>query len=198
MKEILIASRNKGKIAEFREMFQTLGTAVISLDDYEKDLPEIAETGSTFHENARLKAEGICEIVGIPVLADDSGLAIDALDGSPGVYSARFAGEDASDAQNNEKVLQSMQDVAEDARVARFVCVLALAKPEEETIFTEGFCEGKILDKPVGEHGFGYDPIFQPQGFDGSMAQLTSEEKNKISHRHHALVALQRALQTEK
>src|SRR5699024_3131403 len=115
------ASRNKGKIAEFRDMFQILGTEVISLDDFKEDLPEIEETGTTFHENARLKAEGICDIVGIPVLADDSGLAIDALDGSPGVFSARFAGDDATDAKNNEKVLQLMKNVAEDARTARFV-----------------------------------------------------------------------------
>lgn len=197
MKQILIASRNKGKIAEFREMFQTLGIEVISMDDYAAELPEIEETGTTFHENARLKAEGICQIVHIPVLADDSGLAIDALDGQPGVYSARFASEHATDATNNEKVLQLMQTVDADARGARFVCVLALAKPNEATIFAEGFCQGKILDKPIGEHGFGYDPIFQPDGFDRSMAQLKSEEKNKISHRHHALKALQTILQTE-
>jgi|SRR5690625_3546256 len=187
MNELIIATKNKGKVKEFQEIFKLYGINVKSLLELDTKLPDVEETGSTFHENARLKAEEICKIVKTPVLADDSGLVIDALDGRPGVYSARYAGEPSNDKNNYEKVLQEMKGIKRNERTARFVCVLALAFPNGETIFKEGSCEGIIAEEAVGTNGFGYDPIFIPNGYDQTMAQLDESEKNKISHRYHAL-----------
>lgn len=188
---ILIATKNRGKVAEFKQLFDKFNITVESLYDLSNDIPDVEETGTTFKQNAQLKAEQIAELLNRPVIADDSGLVIDALDGAPGVYSARFAGENATDEQNNEKVLQQLIDVPEERRTARFVSVLALAIPGEATIFTEGTCEGMIGFKPLGENGFGYDPLFIPKGYTKTLAQLSSEEKNKISHRFHALTRLE-------
>lgn len=190
MERIIIASRNKGKINEFKKLFEKEGVTVISLDDLDMTIPEIEETGATFHENAKIKAETVASIVNEPVIADDSGLVVDALNGRPGVYSARYAGEPTDDVKNYEKVLDELEAVEEKNRTARFVAVLALSRPGEETLFFEGTCEGKIAYEPKGEHGFGYDPIFIPDGYDVTMAQLTEDEKNKISHRFHALERL--------
>lgn len=196
MKRIIIASRNKGKIKEFKQLFNAEGIEVLSLDDLKESIPEIEETGQTFHENAKLKAEAVASIVNEPVIADDSGLIVDALDNRPGVFSARYAGEPTDDVKNYEKVLQELADVDESKRTARFVAVLALARPGEETIYFEGACEGKIALEPKGEHGFGYDPIFIPNQYNLTMAQLSEEEKNKISHRFHALQQLKQWFRT--
>lgn len=190
MKEIIIASGNKGKIAEFRTLFKQKDIKVRSLADLTVDIPEIEETGDTFTENAQIKAETVSRIINAPVIADDSGLVVDALDGRPGVYSARYAGEETNDVKNYEKILQEMQFIDNIKRTARFVAVLALARPGESTVYFEGHCEGIIAQEASGEFGFGYDPIFIPDGFNKTMAQLSEEEKNKISHRYHALQKL--------
>lgn len=190
MKEIIIATKNKGKVNEFNQLFSLYGITVKSLLDFEGTQFDVEETGKTFLENARLKAEQISKLLQKPVLADDSGLEIDALGGDPGVYSARYAGEPTDDKRNYDKVLTEMANVKQAERNARFVCVLALAIPEKETVFKEGFCTGEIAQQPAGINGFGYDPIFIPTGFTQTMAELTEDEKNKISHRYHALIQM--------
>lgn len=195
MKALVIASKNKGKIKEFKQLFGAYGIQVKSLIDFPEGIKDVEETGTTFEANARLKAEEIAAVLGMPVLADDSGLVIHALDGRPGVYSARYAGEPTDDAKNNEKVLDEMKDIQASDRQAYFNCVLALAIPDGETIFFNGKCEGEITKVPVGENGFGYDPIFIPNGFDATMGQLKDDEKNKISHRYKALVQAQEWLE---
>lgn len=191
MKEIIIATRNQGKAVEFKQILQPYGITVHTLLDITEDLPDVEETGTTFKENAQLKAETIAELVKKPVLADDSGLSIDYLEGRPGVYSARYAGEPTNDVNNYEKVLAEMEEATDRERTARFVCVLAFAVPGDETIYKEGHCEGKITRQPIGKKGFGYDPIFIPNGYNETMAQLDVAEKNQISHRYHALQAFQ-------
>lgn len=190
MKELIIATNNKGKALEFKELFKDKDIDVYSLLDLTTTFPEVEETGTTFKENAQLKAEQICSLSQRAVLADDSGLVIDALNGQPGIYSARYAGLDKNDEANNEKVLRELQGVRDEERTARFVCVLALARPNLPTIFFNGYCEGKIAHHPKGTNGFGYDPIFIPKGYDQTMAQLPPEEKNNISHRSQAMKKL--------
>ncbi|MFV8828710.1 XTP/dITP diphosphatase [Alkalihalobacterium sp. APHAB7] len=186
MKEIIVATKNKGKVKEFDAILGELGYKVTSLFDY-PSLPEVEETGTTFAENAKLKAVTIAKVLQKPVIADDSGLIVDALDGRPGVYSARYAGEGKNDAENIKKVLEEIKGIPESARTARFHCTIALAYPDGRTECFEGNCEGKITVKPIGDHGFGYDPIMYIEEKQKTMAQLTSEEKNKISHRAKAL-----------
>lgn len=195
MKSIFIATRNKGKVNDFQKLFSNYEITVNSLLDKEVNLPEVEETGSTFEENAALKAETIASYLKTPVLADDSGLVVDALNGRPGVYSARYAGEEKNDQANLQKVLKQLEGVPEEERTARFVCVLALARPNEKTIFKTGICEGKIAEEPRGVNGFGYDSVFYPEGHNKTMAELTIEEKNQISHRHQALLQLDSWLQ---
>ncbi len=197
MKEITIATKNEGKVKEFKQLFDQYGIQVKSLKDLDTELPDVEETGATFQENARLKAEQISAMIEKPVLADDSGLVIDVLGGKPGVYSARYAGEPTNDLLNYEKVLKEMEDVPEKKRSARFICVLAMAIPGEKTIFKEGACEGVITTKPKGENGFGYDPIFIPNGYNKTMAELDQSVKNKISHRFNALIQLETWLNEE-
>lgn len=186
MRPLIIASKNQGKINEFKDLLEEYDIEVKSLLDYE-EIPDVEETGETFHENAALKAKTIGDLLDCPVIADDSGLIIDALDGRPGVYSARYAGEESNDEKNNMKVLKEMKTVDENERTARFIAVLAFYRPGEEVIFKEGYCEGEITLGKSGKHGFGYDPIFLPQGYTKTMAQLKSYEKNIISHRAEAL-----------
>jgi len=150
----------------------------------------VEETGVTFAENATLKAEAISSALNKPVIADDSGLAIDALNGEPGVYSARYAGENKDDNANIEKVLQKLNDVPFEKRTARFHCALAIAVPGKRTEIVEGTCEGHILEEKRGENGFGYDPIFFVEKWRCSMAELTKGQKNQISHRANALKKL--------
>jgi XTP/dITP diphosphohydrolase len=195
MKELIIATKNKGKAEEFKTMFAKYGIKAISLLELEQDIPDIEETGSTFEENAALKSEEIMRLLNIPVMADDSGLMIDALDGRPGIYSARYAGEPKDDQANIDKVLKELENVQEPDRTARFVCVLSVSIPGQSSLFKKGVCEGKIAFSERGSNGFGYDPIFIPNGYDQTMAELGPELKNKISHRHHAMVQLEEWIQ---
>ncbi|MFV0560782.1 MAG: ribonuclease PH [Enterococcus sp.] len=182
---IIIATRNAGKAREFAELFGRSGYQVKTLLDY-PELPDVEETGTTFEENARLKAETIAQILQQPVLADDSGLKVDALNGLPGVYSARFAGEQKSDAANNAKLLHELTGVPDEKRTAQFHCTLVFAQPGKESLVVEADWPGKIGRIPRGDNGFGYDPLFIPDGFTETSAELSGEEKNKISHRGQA------------
>jgi XTP/dITP diphosphohydrolase len=196
MKQIIIATKNKGKATEFKQFFSGYDIEAMSLLDMQRTIPDVEETGVTFEENAALKAEQMAAFFGKPVLADDSGLIIDALDGRPGIYSARYAGPAKNDQANMEKVLKELQPVtAMEKRTARFICVLAIAVPDRKTIFQKGYCEGTIAFSEVGENGFGYDPIFIPKGYQVTMAQLSAEVKNSISHRNNAIIYLDEWIQ---
>jgi XTP/dITP diphosphohydrolase len=188
-KRVIIATKNRGKAKEFQHMFAPYGYEVQTLLDL-PHIEDVEETGETFEENAILKAETVAEILGELVIADDSGLAIDALEGRPGVYSARYAGEEKSDEANMEKVLGELESVGESDRTARFHCVLAIAGPNRETRTVTGTCEGTILQEKRGTNGFGYDPIFYVPTLGKSMAELSQEEKSQISHRGNALKKL--------
>ncbi|MGG5254862.1 XTP/dITP diphosphatase [Neobacillus sp. SM06] len=193
MKEVIIATKNPGKAKEFTEMFLSRGIVVKTLQDY-PDIPDIEETGQTFAENAILKAEKVSLFLGKMAISDDSGLIVDALDGRPGIFSARYAGEEKNDEANIRKVLQELTGVPAEQRTARFYCALAIAIPGKETVTVSGTCEGRILETRKGTNGFGYDPIFFIPEKNGSMAELSAEEKNKISHRANALKQLDRML----
>lgn len=189
----MIATHNKGKIAEFKQLLSDLPITIYSLHDF-PDIPEVEETGSTFYENAALKAESIAKRLGKPVMADDSGLVVDVLKGEPGVYSARYASENATDEENIEKLLMKLATQPSDNRSAHFICVLAFALPNGETVFHEGKCYGTIKETPVGHAGFGYDPVFIPNGYDITFAEMDAATKNKLSHRYHALLAMRQYL----
>ncbi|MED4392860.1 XTP/dITP diphosphatase [Priestia aryabhattai] len=189
MREIIIATKNAGKVKDFETLFSPKGFKVTSLLDF-PEIEDVEETGVTFAENATLKAETISSALNKPVIADDSGLAIDALNGEPGVYSARYAGENKDDNANIEKVLQKLHGVPFEKRTARFHCTLAIAVPGKRTELVEGTCEGRILEEKRGENGFGYDPIFFVEKWNCSMAELSKEQKNQISHRANALEKL--------
>ncbi|MFC0015706.1 MULTISPECIES: XTP/dITP diphosphatase [Allobacillus] len=184
---IYVASTNKGKLKEMKELFSGQGVEIKSLMEQFPEAEDVEETGTTFEENAKLKAETYSEKYNVPVLADDSGLEVYVLNREPGVYSARYAGEEKSDEANNDKLLNNLQDKKSEEREAAFVCVLAFARPGEKTLTTEGRCEGRILTERRGNQGFGYDPIFQPNGYEQSFGELGPEVKNKISHRKKAL-----------
>ena len=188
-KTIMIATGNMGKAKEFEKMFAKAGYQIKTMKDF-PELPEVQETGQTFEENARLKAETIANILQCPVLADDSGLTVDALGGMPGIYSARFAGEQKSDASNNAKLLHELTDVADENRTAQFHCTLVFAAPQKESLVVEGIWNGRIARIPRGENGFGYDPLFIVDGLEKTSAELTPEEKNEISHRGQAMKKL--------
>ena len=187
MLKLVVASKNSGKIKEFRRILQLDSQGIELLIDIE--IPEVAETGSTFEENALLKAISIAKFTGIPAIADDSGLAIDALDGAPGILSARWSG--GGDKENIKKVLDEIKDVPDSKRSAKFVAVIALAKPSGENLIIRGELEGSIRRAPVGDNGFGYDPIFEPITGDGrTLAELDPSEKDAISHRSLALAQI--------
>jgi XTP/dITP diphosphohydrolase len=191
MKEVIIATKNPGKAREFEHIFAPRGIAVKTLLDY-PEIEDVEETGSSFEENAALKAESVSQQLNKMVIGDDSGLIVDALNGRPGIYSARYAGEKPkSDQKNLEKVLLELRGVPEDERTARFYCALAVALPGKETITVAGTCEGRILEEQRGTNGFGYDPIFYVPEKRCTMAELSSDEKNKISHRANALKKLE-------
>ncbi|TXL62556.1 XTP/dITP diphosphatase [Cerasibacillus terrae] len=190
-KQIIIATKNKGKSKEFKEFFAKYGIEAISLLELDEEIVDVEETGNSFRENAALKAETIANHLQQMVLADDSGLEVDVLDGKPGIYSARYAGEPTDDEKNIQKLLQELAGVPKEKRGARFVCTLAIAEPGNETIFRTGFCEGKISTQKKGNHGFGYDPVFVPENYNLTMAELPSNEKNKISHRKYAMDELE-------
>ena len=199
MKEIIVAaSRNKHKIDEMQAILKKFGMEIISRDDAGVPKIEIEEDGETFEENSYKKAYEIMKLCGKTTISDDSGLMVDYLGGAPGVYSARFAGEDGSDEKNNEKLLTLLANVPYKERRAKFVSVITMVFPDGESITARGECRGHIIDAPVGENGFGYDPLFVPVGFQRTFAQLSPEEKNEISHRANALVELERLLSERK
>ena len=187
---LLIATRNEGKTKEFRAIFDKLGYDVENLNDY-PDLPEVAETGMTFEENARLKAETISKLTGKMVLSDDSGLQVDVLGGLPGVWSARFAGPEATDAENNAKLLHELAMVLDDSkRSAQFHTTLVVAAPGRDSLVVDADWKGYIGREPKGDNGFGYDPLFLVGNTGRTAAELSTEEKNEQSHRGQAVKKL--------
>lgn len=186
MMEIVVASSNKGKVAEIIAALADLPVKVLALGDI-GGVPEAVEDGLTFEANALLKATHYSAFLGKPCLADDSGLEVDALHGEPGVYSARYSGEAATDSSNNAKLLSELAAVCPQSRTARFRCVLAYISPEGITLTAEGSCEGLILDEPRGESGFGYDPLFYLPSLGKTLAELDLAGKNTVSHRGQAL-----------
>jgi len=182
---LVIATRNKGKTSEIRELLKDFPVDIKNLDDF-GPIPEAVEDGDTFDENAYKKSSFAAKVLGYPALADDSGLVVEALDGAPGVYSARYGGENATDKQRSEKLLQEMQGKSN--RKAAFECVISIAVPGGPALTYEGSCEGLIAEKPSGENGFGYDPVFYYPPFEKTFAELTREEKNRVSHRGKALM----------
>ncbi|MBW2731612.1 MAG: XTP/dITP diphosphatase [Deltaproteobacteria bacterium] len=185
-KRLLFATQNAGKLRELRELVAALDVEVLSLADI--TAPEVEETGETFAENAILKAQGACEATGLPTLADDSGLEVDALDGRPGVRSARYAGPDANDRQRYEKLLGELEPLqGQNKRTARFRCAMAFCLPGAKPVVHQGACEGEIMHTPRGEGGFGYDPVFFCHALQKSFAEADAAEKNRVSHRGKAL-----------
>jgi XTP/dITP diphosphohydrolase len=195
--KIIVATKNAGKLKEIKEFLSDSGIDLLSLADF-PEMQDIPETGGTFEENAWIKAKTVYDRVQVctPVciLADDSGLEVDYLNGRPGVHSARYAGEHATDSDNRQKLLRELKHVAPHNRDARFVCVIVLYDGTRKHVF-KGVCEGMIADAPRGENGFGYDPLFIPEGSAQTFAELDSETKNKISHRGKALAELKEYLQ---
>jgi XTP/dITP diphosphohydrolase len=200
MRKIVLATKNTGKIAEFERLLSqfTPDVKVLGLADF-PDMPEVVESGKTLNENARLKAKAICEFSKLPAFADDSGLFIDALGGQPGVYSARWAGYEGVDSKmrdlaNINKALEELKDVPKGSRGAQFRSVVAFCRQNLDSTFLEkdelGVLSGQILTQPIGSAGFGYDPIFSPDQFDQSLAQLPPRVKDEVSHRGIALRAI--------
>lgn len=183
-KIIVLATRNQGKVREFQEMLQGYAVELRSLNDF-GPIPEVEEDGATFDENAYKKALFTAKVLGLPAISDDSGLVVEALDGAPGVHSARYAGEDATDQRNIAKLLAAMQ--GETNRKAAFECVISIAVPSGPALTYEGRCEGRITEEVQGEGGFGYDPVFFCPQFGKTFAQCSMEEKNSVSHRGRAL-----------
>lgn len=190
--KLLLATRNKGKIEEFKRILDAIAPGAVELVglDAFPDLHDVDETGKTFEENALLKAREMSQATGLPAIADDSGLCIDALNGDPGIFSARWAGSHGDDLANIEKVLEQLRDVPDSKRQAHFTCVAALYLPGGESHCEEGQFKGWILREPIGEQGFGYDPIFRPDGLEVSSAQLSAQAKDAISHRGKSLRAI--------
>ncbi|MDT0716473.1 XTP/dITP diphosphatase [Staphylococcus chromogenes] len=193
MSDIVIASSNKGKINDFKVIFSDYN--VIGINELIEDF-DVEETGVTFEENARLKSEAAAKALNKTVIADDSGLEVDALEGAPGVYSARYAGEAKDDQANIEKLLQELEDKTD--RSARFVCVISMTTVDGKTETFRGTVNGEITLARIGENGFGYDPIFYVPDKNKTMAQLTAEEKSEISHRRKAIDQLQAFIKGEK
>jgi XTP/dITP diphosphohydrolase len=190
MTELVLATRNKGKIAEVQRLLSQHAAHINLRSVADFSLDDVEETGTTFEENALLKAVTIARRTGLPALADDSGISIDALGGAPGVYSARWSGVHGDDAANIAKVLKELEGVSDTNRGAQFVCVIALALPDGRHIMVRGEVEGFVRHEPVGDYGFGYDPIFQPDGFEITTAQMDPATKDVISHRGKALRAI--------
>jgi len=188
--KIVLASGNKGKLREFNALFEPLGLQVCPQSEF--SIVDVEETGLTFVENAILKARNACKYSGLAAIADDSGLEVDALNGAPGIYSARFAGEDASDKNNIEKLLRELNALPQQDRTARFQCVLVFLSHEKDPtpLICQGIWEGSILTEPAGDNGFGYDPVFYVPTHQCSSAELDATEKNRISHRGQALANL--------
>jgi XTP/dITP diphosphohydrolase len=192
--KIVLASNNPGKVREINQMLETTGLTVVPQSDF--NVPEIEETGLTFVENAILKARNAARHTGLPAIADDSGIEVDALRGAPGIYSARYAGPGAGDRANLEKLLTDMQAVPEAGRTARFQCLMVYLRHADDPtpMIFQGTWEGRILFEPRGENGFGYDPVFFVPSENCSSAELPPEVKNRLSHRGQALTQLVQAL----
>lgn len=188
--KLVLASGNKGKLREFGEVLLPLGFEVVAQSEF--NVPEVAETGLTFVENALLKAREASRVSGLPALADDSGIEVDALNGAPGIYSARFSGAGATDQRNNEKLLAELAGLDKSQRTARYWCVLVYLRHADDPtpIIAQGSWEGAILEQPQGEGGFGYDPLFWVEELNCTAAQLAPEQKNKLSHRGKATLDL--------
>ena len=193
---IVLATRNEGKARELASLLHGLARRVESLRDHpEIELP--SETGSTYRENALAKARAAHDALGVPALGDDSGLEVDALRGAPGLHSARFAGPGASDRANIERLLRALEGVPAAQRTARFRCVLALVGARRGPIVVEGVCEGRILAEPRGGAGFGYDPVFVPEGESKAFAELMGDQKDLLSHRGRAARAIRDAIESD-
>lgn len=193
-RRLVIASRNRNKIREIKELTSGFALEAMGIDEL-GDFPEVKEDGATFYENARKKAVETARLVQELVLADDSGLEVDALGGAPGVQSARFAGDHADDAANNRLLLRKLEGFALEQRGAQFRCVMALAAPGSEVQFSEGICRGVIVFEPRGRGGFGYDPLFLVPEYSRTFAELESATKNRISHRSLAMEGMLKLLE---
>jgi XTP/dITP diphosphohydrolase len=196
VRRLVVASHNLHKIREIKELTAHLDLEVVGLPEL-GDFPPVEEDGDTFQENARKKATTIASLTQELVLADDSGLEVDALQGAPGVYSSRFAGEPSSDERNNQLLLEKLSSVPEQERGAQFRCVMALASPQGWVKYSEGVCRGVIIREPRGTQGFGYDPLFLVSEYGLTFAQLEPEIKNRISHRYLAMQEMLKLLLTE-
>mgnify|MGYP002768408488 FL=1 len=186
METVIIASTNQGKLKEFKELMKGLSVEVKSLKDF-PEIGDIEENGASFAENAYIKAKAVFDATGCLSIADDSGLEVDALDGAPGIYSARYAGEEKNDTANNEKLLSEMNVVSDENRGAQFHCAIVAIDQNGTRYDAEGIVRGHILRAPQGENGFGYDPLFYIEEFGRTTAELSMDEKNKISHRGKAV-----------
>ena len=191
--KIVPATTNSGKIAEIKAVFDVAGIEWVTADE-DPDWPQVEETGATFLENATIKATALADYFNLPALADDSGLEVAVLGGRPGIYSARYAGPNAVDADNISKLLKELETFPQVDRRARFVTAVVLVWPDRRSLSALGACSGSIISVPRGTGGFGYDPVFLPDGYEKTMAELTPGEKNRISHRGRALRALRREL----
>lgn len=202
MRKVLLATKNRGKQKEYAALLAPLNWQVITLADLdETSVPDVVEDGQSFVENALKKAHVYHQAFSMPVLADDSGLEVAALQGKPGIYSARYAGEtveDKLDEANNKKLLEDMKDISFENRQARFTCVIALVRVDQDPLIATGHCSGFIATTPEGSGGFGYDPLFLLPDVNKTMATLSPEEKNKRSHRYHALQDLIKKLAKNK
>lgn len=186
MEKLVVATKNKGKITEIKKVLQDMPFEVLSMGDIGITV-DVVEDGKTFEENSLKKAVEICEICRTIVIADDSGIEVDYLDGAPGIYSARFGGPEASDADRNEKLLNMLSNVPFEKRTARYVCAIAVAFPDGKSFVVKDTCEGYVDFKCKGDNGFGYDPLFYISDYDMTMAEISMEIKNRISHRAKAL-----------
>ena len=185
MNKFIVASHNKKKLAELTRILKPLGFDVVCPSDIEGGVPDVEENGSTFEENSLLKARSACKHSGLPAVADDSGLCVDALDGAPGIYSARYAGT-GNDDDNNALLLKNLNGIPKEKRTARFVSSIACVFPDGCEFTVRGTCEGYILEQPQGDGGFGYDPLFMTEY--GCFGTMSADQKDKVSHRHNAIV----------
>lgn len=196
LKKVVLASGNQGKLREFQQLLSRCGFEVLPQSAF--DVPDVEETGLSFVENALLKARNACQHTGLPAIADDSGLEVDALDGAPGIYSARYAGPHCNDQDNNRKLLADLAGVPESQRGARFQCLLVFLRHANDPVplICQGSWQGRILESPAGDNGFGYDPLFFVEATRCTSAQLPPDQKNRLSHRGQAMAKLLDALAT--
>lgn len=194
---IIAATQNIHKIREMEAITRLFGMEIVSQKAAGFEPVDVPEDGDSFEENSAIKAKAICQRTGEAAIADDSGLAVDALDGAPGIYSARYAGENADDAKNNAKLLDALKEIPPVRRTGKYVSVITLAYPDGRTLVARGECTGTLLCSPRGKDGFGYDPLFIPDGSDETFAEMSAEEKNRISHRAKALAGLRELLEKD-